>query len=382
MSFSFNIYDFTSFTQWIDESLYSYCTPFWANIWEMLIIGVAILIFYAVVGLFLVYAERKVCAFIQNRVGPNRVGPYGFIQTVADLIKLLFKELISIKKSDKFLFNLAPFIVIIVNFMVIAAIPFAKGLHAINFNIGIFYMMAVSSMGVIGILLAGWSSNNKFSLIGAMRSGAQIVSYELSVGLSMITMVILAGTMQLTNSYDPVTHQILVAGIVDLQKDGWFIFTGHLPAIIAFIIFLIAGTAETNRGPFDFAEAESELTAGFHTEYSGIKFALFYLSEFMNMFIVASIAATIFWGGWMPFHLGPIFGDWVKGFNNIMDYIPPFVWYIGKTFVIIWIIMLFKWTFPRLRIDQLLTLEWKYLLPINLINIILMALVVLMGWHF
>ncbi len=382
MSFSFDIYDFTSFTKWIDVSLTSYCTPFWAMIWEMLIIGVAILIFYAVVGLFLVYAERKVCAFIQNRVGPNRVGPYGFIQTVADLVKLLFKELVTIKKADKFLFNLAPFIVIIVNFMVIAAIPFAKGLHAVNFNIGIFYMMAVSSMGVIGILLAGWSSNNKFSLIGAMRSGAQIVSYELSVGLSMITMVILAGTMQLTNTYDPVTNQVLVHGIVDLQKDGWFIFTGHLPAIIAFVIFLIAGTAETNRGPFDFAEAESELTAGFHTEYSGIKFALFYLSEFMNMFIVASIAATIFWGGWMPFHLGHIFGDWVSGFNNVMDYIPPFVWYIGKTFVIIWIIMLFKWTFPRLRIDQLLTLEWKYLLPINLINIILMALVVLMGWHF
>lgn len=360
----FSIYDLTSFTQWIDESLYGYCTPFWAMMWEMIFIGVAILLFYAAMGLFLVYAERKVCAFIQNRVGPNRVGPYGFIQTVADLIKLLMKELITIKKADKFLFNLAPFIVIIVNFMVIAAIPFAKGLHALDFNIGIFYMMAVSSMGVIGILIAGWSSNNKFSLIGAMRSGAQIVSYELSVGLSLITMCVFAGSMQLST-------------IVEAQGDGWFIFRGHIPAIIAFIVYLIAGTAETNRGPFDLPEAESELTAGYHTEYSGIKFALFYLSEFMNMFIIASIATAVFLGGWMPLHFKGCIG-----FNTVMDYIPPFIWYIGKTFFIIWIIMLFKWTFPRLRIDQLLTLEWKYLLPINLFNILLMAFIVLMRWHF
>jgi NADH-quinone oxidoreductase subunit H len=360
----FNIYDFTSFTHWIDDSLYGFCTPFWALMWEMLIIGVAILLFYAIIGLFLVYAERKVCAFMQNRVGPNRVGLYGIIQTIADLIKLLMKELISIKRSDKLLFNIAPFIVIIASFMAIAAIPFAKGLHAIDLNIGVFYVMAVSSMGVIGVLLAGWSSNNKYSLIGAMRSGAQIVSYELSVGLSLITMCILAGSMQLST-------------IVEGQTNGWFIFTGHIPAIIAFIIFMIAATAETNRGPFDLAEAESELTAGFHTEYSGIKFAFFFLAEYINMFIVASIAATVFWGGWMPFHVS----GWA-GFNGIMDYIPPFIWYIGKTFFIIWIMMWFKWTFPRLRIDQLLTLEWKYLLPINLINIIIMALVVLMGWHF
>jgi NADH-quinone oxidoreductase subunit H len=330
----------------------------------MVIIGVAILAFYAVVGLYLVYAERKVCAFMQCRVGPNRVGPYGFFQTIADLIKLLLKELIPIKNADKFLFNLAPFIVIIASFMSIAAIPFAKGLHAIDFNIGIFYVLAVSSMGVIGILLAGWSSNNKYSLIGAMRSGAQIVSYELSVGLSLLTVVVLAGSLQLST-------------IVEAQAGGWFIFTGHIPAITAFVIFLIASTAETNRGPFDLAEAESELTAGFHTEYSGIKFAFFFLAEYMNMFIVASIAATVFLGGWMPLHIGNL-----EAFNNVMDFIPPFVWYIGKTAFIIYIMMWFKWTFPRLRIDQLLTLEWKYLLPISLFNIILMALVVLMGWHF
>jgi NADH-quinone oxidoreductase subunit H len=248
--------------------------------------------------------------------------------------------------------------------MAIAAIPFAKGLHALDFNIGVFYVMAVSSMGVIGILIAGWSSNNKYSLIGAMRSGAQIVSYELSVGLSLITMVILAGSLQFST-------------IVEAQRGGWFLFTGHIPAIIAFLVFLVASTAETNRGPFDLAEAESELTAGFHTEYSGIKFAFFFLAEYMNMFIVASIAATVFLGGWMPFHVG----GW-EAFNNIMDYIPPFFWYAGKTAFVIFIMMWFKWTFPRLRIDQLLTLEWKYLLPINLFNIILMAFIVLKGWHF
>jgi NADH-quinone oxidoreductase subunit H len=279
-------------------------------------------------------------------------------------MKLLFVELVPIKNADQFLFNLAPFIVIIASFMAIAAIPFANGLHPIDLNIGVFYVIAVSAMGVIGILLAGWSSNNKYSLIGAMRSGAQIVSYELSVGLSLITIVILAGSMQLSD-------------IVEAQRTGWFIFKGHVPAVIAFIMFVISSTAETNRGPFDLAEAESELTAGYHTEYSGIKFAFFFLAEYMNMFIVASIAATVFLGGWMPFHVG----SW-DAFNGIMDWIPPFVWYIGKTFFVIFIMMWFKWTFPRLRIDQLLTLEWKYLLPINLVNVLIMAFIVLMGWHF
>jgi len=251
----FDIYDFTSLTQWIDTGLKNAMSPFWTTVTEMVIVGVLFLLFYAVIGLFLVYAERKVCAFLQNRLGPNRVGPYGIFQTVADLVKLLFKELIPIKNADSFLFNLAPYIVIIVNFMVLAAIPFSKGLHAIDFNIGVFYVIAVSSVSVIGVLLAGWSSNSKYSLLGAMRSGAMIVSYELSIGLSLITVVILAGSMQLSE-------------IIEAQRTGWFIFKGHIPAFIAFIIYIIAGTAETNRGPFDLAEAESELTAGYHTEYS------------------------------------------------------------------------------------------------------------------
>ncbi len=359
-----DIYSFSTLTANIDNSLHNVMAPWLAVATELVLIGLLFLIFYALLGLFLVYLERKVCAVMQNRIGPNRVGKWGILQTIADLIKLVTKELIPIKNADNFLFNLAPFIVIIASFMAMAALPFAKGLQAIDFNIGIFYVIAVSSLGVIGILIAGWSSSSKYSLIGAMRSGAQVVSYELSVGLSLLAIVVYTGSLQLST-------------IVQSQADGWWIFKGQIPAIIAFIIYLIASTAEINRGPFDLAEAESELTAGFHTEYSGIKFAFFFLAEYINMFIVAGIAATLFLGGWMPLHIG----HW-EAFNRIMDYIPSIVWFFGKTFFIIYIIMWFKWTFPRLRIDQLLNLEWKYLLPLSLINIVLISFVVLMGWYF
>ncbi len=361
---SSNIFDFSTLTGSIHAWLSGLMSSGWVTFTELVLVGLIFLLLYALLGLFLVYLERKVCAIIQNRVGPNRVGKWGLLQTIADLIKLLLKELIPIRKSDPLLFNLAPFIVIIASFMAMAAIPYGKGLQAIDFNIGVFYMMAVSSLGVVGILLAGWSSNSKYSLIGAMRSGAQIVSYELSVGLSLLAIVVFTGSMQLST-------------IVESQANGWWIFTGHVPAFISFIIFLIASTAEINRGPFDLAEAESELTAGFHTEYSGIKFAFFFLAEYMNMFIVSALGATVFLGGWMPFHIG----NW-EGFNHIMDFIPSVVWFFSKTFFIILIVMWFKWTFPRLRIDQLLTLEWKYLLPISLFNIVLIAFIVLMGWHF
>jgi NADH-quinone oxidoreductase subunit H len=359
------IYDFSELTSKIHAGIAgSFGEGLLTTTIEMTIVGIVFITFFAVLGLFLVYMERKVCAFFQCRLGPNRVGPWGLLQTIADFIKLLMKELISIKSADQFLFNVAPFIVIIATMLAMGAIPFAKGLQALDFDIGILYVMATSSLGVLGILLAGWSSNNKYSLIGAMRSGAQIVSYELSVGLSLMTIVVLAGTMQFSQ---------IIAG----QETAWFIFRGHIPAFIAFCVFMVASTAETNRGPFDLAEAESELTAGFHTEYSGIKFALFFLSEFMNMFVVASIASTVFFGGWMPLHI-PGLG----GFNHVMDFFPPIVWFFGKTFTIIFLMMWFKWTFPRLRIDQLLTLEWKFLLPINLVNILIMALCVLNHWYF
>ena len=285
------IYDFSLLTEAIHQWLISRFSETATTVIEMTMVGLLFLIFFALLGLILVYAERKISAFFQQRLGPMRVGKWGTAQTLADVLKLLLKESLINKNADKFLFNLAPFIIMIAAALAIAAIPFAKGLHAIDFDIGVLYVSAISSMGVIGILLAGWSSNNKYSLIGAMRSGAQIVSYELSVGLSLLTIIILTGSLQLSV-------------IVESQANGWWIFKGHIPAVIAFIIFMIASTAETNRGPFDLAEAESELTAGFHTEYSGMKFAFFFLAEFANMFIVAAIGATIFFGGWMPFHIG------------------------------------------------------------------------------
>jgi len=358
------MYDFSplvdSFSHFFTETF----SPFWAGLFSMLTLGVAILLFYAVIGLYLVYAERKICARMQNRLGPNRVGPLGLFQTIADLIKLLLKELIYIRRADALLFNMAPFIVIVASIMAIGSIPFAKGLQAIDLNIGVLYILAISSMGVIGILIAGWSSNNKYSVIGAMRSGAQVISYELSLGLALLCMITFAGSMQLSE-------------IIKSQQDGWWIFKGHLPALIAFGVYLIAGTAETNRGPFDLAEAESELTAGFHTEYSGIKFAFFFLAEYMNMFIVASIATTVFLGGWLPFHIYHF-----EFFNKGMDFVPPVFWFFGKTAFVIYVMMWFKWTFPRLRIDQLLALEWKYLLPINIINLLVISFLTLMQWHF
>lgn len=356
--------DLSFITSWIDSSFRSIMPGWLSTTVECLLIGVGLLLVYALLALFYIYYERKLCAAFQCRLGPNRVGPWGLLQSFADMFKMLIKEIIHLDHIDRFLFALAPYLVIIASMLAFAVLPWGNGLQIIDFNIGIFFLIAVSSIGVLGILLAGWSSNNKFTLIGSLRSGAQMVSYELSIGLSVITMVCLAGTMS-------------VGGIVEEQADLWFIFKGHIPAIIAFVIYMIAGTAETNRGPFDLPEAESELTAGYHTEYSGMHFGFFYLAEYLNMFIVASVAATLFWGGWMPLHIS----GW-DGFNQAMDYIPSIIWFLGKVAVMIFIIMWFKWTFPRLRIDQLLKLEWKYLLPINLINLLLMALIIVFGLHF
>lgn len=345
-------------TAWLHSFLTDYI-PEWAAVTlECLLIGVGLMLLYAVLALFYILFERKVCAYFQCRLGPNRVGPWGLMQSIADMFKILIKELISLNHIDKFLFALAPYLVIIASMLSFAVLPWGNGLQVIDFNVGIFFMLAASSIGVLGILLAGWSSNNKFTLIGALRSGAQMVSYELSMGLCVVTMVVMAGTMS-------------IGGIVEAQNHLWFIFSGHIPAVIAFVIFMIAGTAETNRGPFDLPEAESELTAGYHTEYSGIHFGFFYLAEYLNLFIVSGIAALLFFGGWMPLHIPGL-----DAFNAVMDYIPSPIWFIGKAVALSFIIIWFKWTFPRLRIDQLLTLEWKYLLPINLFNLVLMVLVV------
>ncbi len=338
----------------IHNWLYSIMPEGVASITEMVLIATAYLALFALAGLYLVYFERKVAAWFQLRLGPNRVGPFGLFQTMADALKLVSKELTTNDRIDKLLYNLAPYFVIVAALIALAVLPFSKQFQAFDINIGIFFLLAVSSMGVIGILLGGWASNNKYALIGAIRSGIQTISYELSVGLSLLTMVLLTGSLQLSE-------------IIEVQRTGgWLILQGHIPAVIAFMIFMIAGTAETNRAPFDLVEAESELGAGFHTEYSGMKFAYFFLAEFINMFIIASIAVVVFFGGWLsPF-----------GITDEITWFPQFIWFFIKVLGIIFLMMWFRWTFPRLRVDQLLTLEWKYLLPINLVNMVLMAIII------
>lgn len=345
-------------TKTISDWIYSIMPETAASYTIMVIIAVAYLALFAVAGLYLVLLERKVAAWFQLRIGPNRVGPWGLLQTMADALKLVSKELTSTNKIDKFLYNLAPYFVIVSALMAMAVFPFSKQFQAFDINIGVFFLIAISSIGVIGILLAGWSSNNKYALIGAMRSGLQTISYELSVGLSILTMVLLTGTLQLSE-------------IVEAQRTGgWLILQGHIPSIIAFMIFMVAGTAETNRAPFDLVEAESELGAGFHTEYSGMKFAYFFLAEFINMFIISSIAVVLFFGGWLsPF-----------GITDNITWFPEVLWFIIKVAGLIFLMMWFRWTFPRLRVDQLLTIEWKYLLPLNLMNLMLMAIVIWLNW--
>jgi NADH-quinone oxidoreductase subunit H len=358
------MWSFSNIASFIHEWLNQTFNSTLATIIEMVIAGVSVIGLFALLGLVLVIMERKVSAWIQIRLGPNRVGPKGMLQSLADTVKLLVKEGMTPTGADKFLFNLAPYIAMMVAMLLMAPLAFARDFQMWDLNIGVLYITAISSISVISVLIAGWSSNNKYSLMGAMRAGAQIVSYELSAGLSIIAVVVLTGTLNLNE-------------IVQSQADGWWIFKGHIPMIIAFVIFIIAVTAETNRSPFDLAEAESELTAGFHTEYSGMKFALFFLAEYVSVFIVCAIGATLFLGGWMPFHIG----NW-EGFNHVMDYIPSSIWFFGKTFFLIFVIMWFRWTFPRLRIDQLLNLEWKYLLPISMFNILLVTAMAILGWYF
>ncbi len=359
------MFDFSIVSQWIHGLLTSVMPEWGALLIECVLVALVIITLYAVFAIVLIYMERKVCAFFQCRIGPNRVGKWGSLQVFADVFKMLTKEIISMRNSDLLLHNLAPFLVIVASMLTFSCLPWNKGALILDFNVGVFFLLAASSIGVVGILLAGWSSNNKYALIGAMRSGAQIISYELSIGMTMLTMIALTGTMQISE-------------LVQQQADyGWNLFRGHVPAVIAFLIYLVAGNAECNRGPFDLPESESELTAGYHTEYSGMHFGFYYLAEYLNLFIVAGIATTIFLGGWAP-----IYFPGLDGFNLVMGYIPGAVWFIGKTFFVVFLLMWMRWTFPRLRIDQILSLEWKYLLPISMVNLVLMALVVAFGIHF
>ena len=360
------MFDFSIVTTWFDSLLRDTCglSSFWAILIECVLVGVFILAAYAILAILLIFMERKVCAAFQCRLGPMRVGPWGIFQVIADVLKMLIKEIFAVDKADKLLYSIAPILVLIGSVGAFSFMPWNKGAIILDFNVGIFLMTAISSIGVIGIFIAGWSSNNKYSVISAMRGAVQMISYEMSLGLCLIAAVVLTGTMQ-------------VSGIVEAQSGpfGWLVFQGHIPAIIAFVVFLITGNAEANRGPFDLAEAESELTAGYHTEYSGMGFGFFYLAEYLNLFIVAGVASMVFLGGWMPIHIG------VEGFDKVMDYIPGIVWFLGKAFALVWVLMWIRWTFPRLRIDQILKLEWKYLMPLSLLNLVIMTIVVAFGWY-
>ncbi len=325
---------------------------------------VAIILFMSLTAMTLVYTERKVAAHFQCRLGPMRVGWHGILQSIADTLKLLLKEDIVPDQADKAMHLFAPVLCVLAALLALIAIPFSPYLAVSDMNIGVLFISAVSGLGVLGILLGGWSSNNKWSLLGAMRAGAQIISYELSATLSILVVVMFSGSMKFSE-------------IVQSQDQGWWIWRAPVVGLVAFLIFLVASTAEINRTPFDLAEGESELTAGFHTEYSGMRFAFFFLAEYLNLFIVSSMGATLFLGGWMPLHIGNL-----TFFNQVMDLIPPGLWFALKVSGFIFLSMWFRWTFPRLRVDQLMKLEWKVLLPIGFINLLLAAILTLSGFYF
>ena len=331
--------------------------------------GVIIFTIMALNAMVAVYFERKVSAFMQDRLGPMEVGIFGFKggkrfwggigQTLADAIKLLVKEDILPNNADKFLMILAPFIIVTGALLTFIAVPFAENLVISDFNIGIFYIVAMSSIGVIGIILAGWSSNNKWSLYGSMRAAAQIISYEIPIGLSLLLVVLVVGSLHLGD-------------IVQWQADHrWFIF--HSPfSFIAFFIYYISTLAETKRVPFDIPEAESELVAGWMTEYSGFRWSIFFLSEYANMLIVSIVASIVFLGGWLsPLQMFNIFPE---SWNFLDGPVMGLVWVMTKAILLIFIMMWFRWTFPRLRVDQLMYLCWKVFVPFALANLFLVSL--------
>ena len=308
---------------------------------QMVVHAVLIAAFVAVLVLFLIWLTRKVSAHIQQRFGPMRVGWHGSIQTVADALKLVQKEDTTPRSCDRVVFNVAPFLACAPTIVAFVVIPFGDGAIIRDLNIGVLFLFAVTTINVIAIISGGWASGSKYSLLGGFRSAAQLVSYEVPLVLSVLGVIMLAGSMKM-------------GAIVEAQKPLWFIVYQPL----GFVIYVIAATAEVNRTPFDIPEAEQELVAGFNVEYSGMKFAMFFLAEFANMFLIAAIAATLFLGGWR--------GPWLPGE----------AWFLLKSFAIVLLLMFFRWTYPRLRVDQLMSFAWKFLLPLAFLNLIITGLII------
>jgi NADH-quinone oxidoreductase subunit H len=313
----------------------------------------------------MVLVERKVCAFLQQRLGPTRVGPWGVLQPMADIVKLLFKEELRPKAADRFLFTLAPMISAVAAFTAFSTVPFGAettffglldrpiGLHASDVNVGVL----VASMGVYGIVISGWASNSKYSLLGALRSSAQMISYELSYGTALATVILMAGTLSMRRIVDAQYGSWFPDTFLEFIP-RWFVF----PQIFGFLIYMIAGIAETNRAPFDFPEAEQELVAGYHTEYSSTRFALFFLAEYINMVTVSAVATTLFLGGWH----GPFLPEWLG-----------WIWFLVKVSVLLFVYVWIRWTLPRYRYDQLMQFGWKWLLPAAVINLLVTAAAIL-----
>lgn len=307
------------------------------------------------------WLERKVMGHIQHRFGPTYCGPAGFLTWLADGVKLILKEDLIPDHADHLLFRLAPYVVFMGSFAAFAALPFAPGLICANLNIGIFYIISVSSAVVIGILMAGWSSGNKWALFGAMRAAAQIVSYEIPIGVTLITVVMMVGSLNLP---DIVAYQ---GGALGAKGGGlfhWLVFKYPPFTLIMFFVYFIAAISEVNRTPFDIPEADSELVAGYHTEYSGIRFSVFFMAEYANSFLICALASTLFLGGWLPPYPHMLFGS--SAFFGALE---GLFWFMAKSGFLVFVLLWLRWTLPRYRVDQLMALCWKTLLPIALFNL-------------
>ncbi len=306
---------------------------------------------------YLTFAERKIIGYMQVRIGPNRVGPKGWLQPIADAMKLMFKEIIIPSKADRFLFLLAPVVSFGPALAAWAVIPFGDGMMLSHLDAGMLYLLALTSMGVYGVIIAGWSSNSKYAFLGAMRSAAQIVSYEIAMGFALVGVLMAAGSLNL--------NQVVLAQQGSLLHWFW------LPLLPLFLVYFISGVAETNRAPFDVAEGESEIVAGFHVDYSGMAFAVFFLAEYANMILVSALASTMFLGGWLsPFEGIPVLGA-------LFDFVPGAIWLVLKISFLLLFFLWFRATFPRYRYDQIMRLGWKVFIPVTLVWLLVIGLGVL-----
>lgn len=321
-----------------------FLSGYWLDLVSILINIIAVLLFAPLLMMYLTWFERKIIARIQDRWGPNRVGPWGLLQPIADGIKMLLKEDITPSAADQPLHMLAPVMIVVPSLLMFSVIPFGRDMIVVNLNIGIFFFLAISSLETIAIVMGGWASRSKFSLLGGMRAVAQVVSYEVPLALSIISVVMMVGSL---------STQDIAAAQSGFYGLDWFIFRPW--GLLGFVLFLITGVAEVNRTPFDTPEGESELVAGYHTEYSGMKFALFQMAEFLSAFAVSAMATTLFLGGWN----GPLLPSWI--------------WFMLKAMTLVFFMMWLRGTFPRFRIDQVMAFSWKFLLPLSMINIFVTA---------